>query len=89
MRVIGKDNTVYPITLNPIPKKDLVDEGYYFGVCRNASIARWNADEQKFTYFRIKFGNGFTEDINHYEDDNGFDLFVPYYRIDVYGVERI
>ena len=22
-------------------------------------------------------------------DDNGFDLFVPYYRIDVYGVDKI
>lgn len=89
MKGIGKDNVAYPVTLNPIPKKNLIDLQWYFGICRNATVARWNEREQKFTYFRVKFANGFPEDINHYEDDNGFDLFVPYYRIDVYGADKI
>lgn len=61
-----------------IPKKDLVHGTEYKGHCRNASKAVWNVDKQKFTYIRIKFGSAFLEDINHPEDDNGFDLFVPW-----------
>ena len=28
-------------------------------------------------YDRYKFGFTFKEKINHFEDDNGYDLFVP------------
>ena len=30
-----------------------------------------------FEYQRYKFGFTFPEKINHFEDDNGYDLFVP------------
>jgi hypothetical protein len=30
-----------------------------------------------FEYQRYKFGCTFPETINHFEDDNGYDLFVP------------
>ena len=36
-----------------------------------------NASRQCFVYLRYKFGDYFTEEINHPEDDNGFDLFYP------------
>ena len=26
---------------------------------------------------RTKFGYTYPEDINHFEDDNGYDLFIP------------
>lgn len=65
------------IELGGIPKKDLIDNAIYIGECRNASSAIWHADKNKFTYTRYKFGSVFDEDINHFEDDNGFDLFVP------------
>ena len=58
-----------------IPKKDLVKGRYYLGDCRNASVAMWNGHE--FVYIRHKMGGSFPEDINHIEDDNGFDLFIP------------
>lgn len=61
-----------------IPKKDLVDGEWYEGHCRNASIAKWNAEKNKFFYVRTKFDWRFWEDINHPEDDNGFDLFRPF-----------
>lgn len=60
-----------------IPKAKLVDGAYYYGRCRNADVSRWCAARGKFTYMRTKFGKAFPEDINHYEDDNDFDLFVP------------
>jgi hypothetical protein len=63
--------------LGMIKKEELVDGKSYFGKCRNASEAVWNKESQKFTYIRTKFGSSFSEDINHPEDDNGFDLFVP------------
>jgi hypothetical protein len=58
-----------------LPKKDLKKGKYYFGKCRNADAALWNG--YVFIYMRTKFGHKFTEEINHLEDDDGFDLFVP------------
>lgn len=62
-----------------IPKKDLVFGKYYFGRCRNSKVARWEGNE--FTYMRIKFSWTFPEKINHLEDDDGSDLFVPLYEV--------
>ena len=63
------------IRCGAIPKKDLIIGQTYLGDCRNAEKAVWKGDH--FTYRRIKFGMEFDEDINHFEDDNGYDLFVP------------
>lgn len=65
-----------------IAKKDLKHGAYYYGDCRNANTARWDADKNKFFYWRTKFTMRFVEDINHPEDDDGFDLFVPKREID-------
>ncbi len=59
-----------------IPKAQLKHGAYYFGQCRNAHVARWDADRARFTYIRHKFGDTFPEDICVPEDDNGFDLFI-------------
>jgi len=58
-----------------IQKKDLKFGEYYWGRCRNASLAMW--DGSHFVYIRIKSLNVFLEKINHIEDDDGYDLFVP------------
>jgi len=60
-----------------IRKEDLKDCGMYWGKCRNASLAEWNADTQKFYYLRRKFSHTFSEEINHMADDDGYDVFVP------------
>lgn len=70
---------VEPNTLVPIPKKDLEVGATYGGECRNASKAVWNG--KVFTYKRYKFGDIFDEDINHFEDDDGYDVFVPFEKI--------
>lgn len=64
-----------------ISKKELEDGVKYYGICRNVREAVWNAEKQKFIYERRKFGNIFNERINHPEDDNGFDLFIPIKKI--------
>ena len=66
-----------------IPKSELIHNEYYFGECRNATVAQWNAKHQDFTYIRSGHhkNDQFLESINHYEDDDGCDLFVPFERV--------
>jgi hypothetical protein len=71
-----------------IAKADLVHGAYYYGSCRNASVARWNGETERFIYWRHKFGDRFAEEINHPEDDDGFDLFKPR-EIVSWGVDEI
>lgn len=60
-----------------IRKIDLKDGHYYFGKCRNASVAMWNHKDQCFLYMRTKFEHRFVDRICHPEDDDGYDLFLP------------
>ena len=64
-----------------IPKEKLIVGKCYEGSCRNASNAVWNGE--KFTYRRTKFGYTYDEDINHFQDDDGFDLFVPLKEVNI------
>ena len=70
-------NYVIPnfIKCGAIPKDKLVIGKTYFGSCRNADTAKWLGD--RFEYTRHKFGYSYKERINHFEDDDGNDLFVP------------
>ena len=63
------------IRCGAIPKKDLIIGETYIGNCRNATEATWNGEV--FVYKRTKFRIKHNEEINHFEDDNGYDLFVP------------
>ena len=72
---------LYRLEYEPLPilKKDLVEGVSYSGMCRNADTAVWNG--KVFTCKRYKFGDVFDEDINHFEDDDGYDVFVPFFEI--------
>ena len=59
----------------PIGKSELEIGKEYSGECRSAARAVW--DGKKFTYTSHKFGSEYQEHINHYEDDDGYDMFVP------------
>ena len=59
-----------------IPKNELVDGQFYFGEYRNANVGRWLAEKQVFEHWRYKFGFRI-DHCNHFEDDNGYALFVP------------
>lgn len=93
MREMKEDRVNFPQGTNSgtpgkdfMRKSDLVDGEYYYGHCRNAKCAKWSQAEQEFTYIRTKFGDRFPETIKHPEDDDGFDLFVPFFRC--YPTER-
>ena len=63
------------IEAGAIPKKDLVEGQYYIGEHRRAVVAKWTGKD--FIYNREKFGNVYEDKCNHFEDDDGFALFVP------------
>lgn len=65
------------IEAGAIPKSLLKDQEYYIGDHRRAQVAQWRAEKNKFVYMRSKFNNVFEDECNHFEDDNGFSLFVP------------
>lgn len=63
------------ISKGAIAKKDLIVGKIYIGSCRNSDRAIWLGN--CFQYDRYKFGVKYSENINHFEDDDGFDLFIP------------
>jgi hypothetical protein len=65
------------IEAGAIPKKDLLDGKYYFGEHRNATVALWDEERNCFFYNRTKFNHTFEDKCNHFEDDDGYALFVP------------
>jgi hypothetical protein len=63
------------IEAGAIAKKDLVIDQAYIGDHRNATVAKW--DGKQFVYNRTKFNMVYEDKCNHFEDDDGFALFVP------------
>lgn len=63
------------IRCGAIPKKNLIEGKEYEGSCRNSGKAIWKGDH--FEYIRYKFGSSYIDEINHFEDDDGHDLFIP------------
>lgn len=64
------------IELGGIAKKDLIDGATYRGKTRNATIAMWDEKKANFIHYRTDFVR-YRDVVNHFEDDNGFALFVP------------
>ena len=69
----------------PLVKDKLTIGAFYYGSCRNARIAQWNGTN--FTHIRYKFGYEYSEIIPHFENDNGYDVFLPYFQLDKYDLK--
>ena len=64
------------LTGRPILPRDQLRHGvYYRGRCRNALIARWDAERRVFWHWRVKFNDIFLEKIKHPIDEPRFDVF--------------
>lgn len=72
-----------------LPKDQLAHGAYYRGICRNATIARWNATRQVFHHWRHKFGETFLEDIKAPEDEQVYDVFYAQELVEPAERERI
>lgn len=65
-----KSRTHDEFTGRPILAKDELKHGqYYKGRCRNATIARWNSEEQCFYHWREKMGHIFIQIIRYPTDE--------------------
>jgi hypothetical protein len=60
-----------------IPKNQLIHGQVYYGNHRQCTIAKWNAEKNIFEYWRHKFQMTYIDTCNHFEDDDGFAVFVP------------
>lgn len=75
IRIFAGIHNVPKENVRVIPKSELIVGQTYLGVCRNAENAIWKGE--RFEYYRNKFGSWYKEEINHFEDDDGYDVFVP------------
>ena len=69
------------IRCGAIPKEELEVGATYLGDCRNAHEAVWK-ENGRFEYMRTKFGYTYPEEINHFQDDDGYDVFTPIKKIE-------
>lgn len=72
---------------NPMVLLEELEHGaYYLGSCRNASVARWNAETKQFVYMREKFGEVYPEEIGYWIEaqpgEHRFDEYKPYCKTD-------
>ena len=72
----------------PLPVGALEHGAYYHGSCRNAYIARWNADSNEFIYMRQKFGHVYPEGIRCWAGSGGnFDTFRAHGKMKISPIE--
>ena len=69
------------IRCGAIPKEELEVGATYLGECRNAHKAVWK-ENGRFEYMRTKFGCTYPEEINHFQDDDGYDVYTPIKKIE-------
>lgn len=65
------------IEAGAIPKKYLVDGKIYYGQNKNARVAQWDEERNCFFYIRKELNEIFEDKCSHFEDNDGFPIFVP------------
>lgn len=65
-----------------IDKDSLEDGGTYIGSSRNTSKAKWNASRSRFEFERRRMVGTVTDELPHFDDEDGSDFFVPVMKID-------
>jgi len=70
-----------PCNFEKIKIKNLKNNSFYFGDCRNADLALWK--NNKFYYIREKFGFKDIEKINHIDNEinSMHDCFIPFEEV--------
>ena len=76
------------IELGGIPKDKLQDGEWYYGNYRNSTLGKWDANKQEFGLWRYKFGY-YWDTCNHFQDENGYALFVPLRKANQEELESI
>lgn len=76
------------IELGAIPKSELEDGEWYYGNYRNSEFGKWSSSDNKFHIIRYKFGHRW-DNCKHFEDDDGYALFVPLRKVNSTEMEQI
>jgi hypothetical protein len=86
------------VAVGMLAKSELKDGVYYWGVCRNARVARWSTALQEFEHLRFKGGWNIST-IAHPEAEVAHlifaskqmaeDTFIPWYEVEPKGFEKI
>lgn len=71
------------IEAGAIAKEDLISGGWYTGQSRNTNIAQWFPNPGRFYFIRYKMDGKYVDNIHHFQDDNGYDLFIPFKLIKI------
>jgi hypothetical protein len=61
--------------LGAFTKDQLVRDEWYVGRFRVTDVAQWKGD--RFLYVAESFNHKYVDYCNHFEDDDGYALFVP------------
>ena len=79
-------------------KEELKDGAYYWGCCRNARVAMWDADKGSFVHMRLK-GDWHPEKIPYPSDEKvvefapgrltACDVFIPWLPTEPLDFERV
>lgn len=68
------------IEYNIVPLKELITGGVYRGLSIGTQKAYW--DGERFLYFPYKCLDPYIETIEHPDNDNIFDVFLPFELVD-------
>lgn len=66
-----------------IAKEDLISGGWYIGQSRSTNIAQWFSNPGRFYFIRYKMDGKYVDDIHHFQDDDGYDLFIPFKLVEI------
>ena len=76
-----QNNVKSYIKAGAIAKKDLVSGAWYIGQSRSTNFAQWFSNPGRFYFIRYKFSGEYVDNMHHFEDDEGYDVFVPYKKV--------
>lgn len=86
-QIVVQVNPLKQLPQQYLKKGSLIVGEYYIGICRNATVARW--DGKQFHHWRQKFGAIFIEQISHPDDEPYFDVFQPIAYCPAYQAKEI
>jgi hypothetical protein len=79
--VFGEDYQKYVIPAlirnGGIQREKLKDGHFYYGQWRSGNFGKWDEEKGRFDIWRNKWNQWYLDQVNHFEDDDNFALFVP------------
>lgn len=75
------------IDLGAISLTELEDSNWYYGNYRNSNFGKWDDKNKIFHIIRYKWSSFHWDECKHFQNDDGFALFVPLRKATSFEVE--